>query len=345
MVRSRFPLVVFCFLGCIFLEGCDLFLTGNFPAFLSWVKNFSDLKTIYNAHSLTGYAPVSASFPDKTDRILLYVQNADDSGSGGYLGIERKNFRQSYWISGPDLSNYVVDTYKGLASGLMEWEANSGSLLLNPLAKGFFCISDNPTFAVLTYNILQGSDNFVLELKFTNVSYDFTLYRYPVTIFDPPTSQTNLALPISADPFRPILGFVPSNYKPLQAIRWSNSQIAVLVHGEISQVGMVRLVNLDLSMTNSPSLGPVLKSGFPTRNNEGSKRFTWLTKKGVIVQSVERDFNLLTLYSFDTLPNGQDTAEFRLPVFVFCLGFKEDGTEWVAYDERAKKLFLLRTWW
>lgn len=323
------------------LLGCEgFFVFGDFPTYLSFVKNYGDLDRLLKAHDLTGFLPVAASLTSKSERVLVFLQR---DGSSGYLGIDRRDFTNAYWVSG-SMSSHVVETVKGLASGSQQWADPSGSLFPQYTAHYFSCAPSYMPTGMLAHNFAQDGFNYVMEYTFGS-SFNFVLHKYSMDIVNPPNAQTSLSLPMAADPFQPLLGFVPSHFRPLQAIRWSHDQVALLVHSDISHKGMVRLLELDLTMGNAPALGAVLKHGFPTRNQDGERRYTWLTRRGVVTYAQDLGSSLLTLYSFGGLSSGGDTAEFRIPLNLQPLGFHESGTEWVAFDEKTRKLYLLRTWW
>lgn len=326
------------------LLGCEgFFVFGDFPTYLSLVKNYGDLDRLLRAHVLTGFLPVAASLPSKSERVLVFLQR---DGWSGYLGIDRRDFTNSYWVSG-SMSSHVVETVKGLASGSQQWADPSGLLFPQNTAHYFHCAPSYAPAGELTHNFVQDDYNYVMEYTFDTSfnSFNFLLSQYWMNIVSSPNAQTSLSLPMDAEPFHPLLGFVSSHFRPLQAIRWSHDQVALLVHSDISHKGMVRLLDLDLAMGNAPALGAVLKHGFPTRNQDGERRYTWLTKRGVVTYTQDLGSGRLTLYSFGELSSGGDTAELRIPLNLQPLGFHESGTEWVAYDDKTRKLFLLRTWW
>lgn len=329
----------------LLLFSCDYFLAGDFPAYLPLIKSTRNLSEVLASAgiSINDHELVSANLPPSRmgkDWVTLHLRNKT-TDIWTVIALERKTLQRTFHDTGSDPFG-AYDDMLGLTLSRLVMKQRAWDLSASPPSVS----SPLVNFTMRGYNTLIKtiSINYVHQ----NTSY---LFSYEVT-----SSTSDLALKIATldDDFSENssktvenLPIVPSSYAsfnaifPLQALKYSDSQVAVLLMNASLQQGAVVLYSVDHNLSSDPSFHSILIEGIPCRGDPYIRK-NWLVKQGAVCYLPEDDSAAFYPFSDVSLDN---KIVFSRLEDLRPLGFSEDGTEWMGYDPRTQKLYLLHTWW
>ncbi len=327
------------------LFSCDYFLVGDFPAYMPLIKSTRNLSEVLASAgiSINDHELVSANLPPSRmgkNWVTLHLRNKT-TNIWTVIALERKNLQRAFHDTGLDIFRY--DDMLGLTTSSLVMKQQSWFLSHSPPTVSL--TSPSSTERTYTTSAKIISINYVHQNNSYYFSYEVNLYPFnlklKIATTDPEdlneiSTKTASNLPI-----------VPPSYAsfdaifPLQALKYSDSQVAVLLMNASLQQGAVALYSVDHNLLSDPSFHSILIEGIPCRGDPYIRK-NWLVKQGAVCYLPEEDSAAFYPFLDASLDN---KIVFSRLQGLRPLGFSEDGTEWMGYDRKTQKLYLLHTWW
>lgn len=335
----RIVLVVSLF-GCEggFLDMRDL------PPYLPYVRKILDLGPIFNDYNLKqphlAYASFLAPRNGVEDVAIHIATLTNTSSTQSILLVPRGDFKTHTMIF-PPLGRYlhvtIGETTGGWRSGITDWNFSRQTIATLTASYPTYALFEPNIISALDLGIVSSNQNYLLSFRVEHYPYLF----YKISFSNISTNYSNVinekTFTTGQNPYP-----LPENQGNLefqQIIPWDTNQFACLIHSNVSNTGAVAVVAVDYTLVSAPQILDFPLKNFPTRTFLNGQRYNWLTRDGVVFH--DEGGKRVTLYPLNSSP----PTELRNLGDLRPMAFTIDGSEWIAYNPKNRRLFLLKTWW